>query len=58
MAGRGVKCELFDLEADISEKRNLADSRGGLAAELERELQDWRMRIGAQMPTLATHRQE
>ena len=58
VAGRGVKFELFDLEADISEKRNLADSRGGLAAELERELRDWRMRIGAQMPTLATHRQE
>ena len=50
VAGKGVAFELFDLEADISENRNLTESRPELAAQLKRELRTWRKRSGAQMP--------
>ena len=50
VAGEGVAFELFDLEADISETRNLRDSHPELAAELKAELRAWRERSGAQMP--------
>jgi arylsulfatase A len=43
--------ELFDLENDLSEKRNLAAEKPELAAELVGELQDWREEVGAAMPT-------
>jgi arylsulfatase A-like enzyme len=43
--------ELFDLENDLSEKRNLAAEKPELAAELAGELRDWREEVGATMPT-------
>jgi arylsulfatase A-like enzyme len=42
--------ELYDLETDIGEQRNLATERPELAAELARRLAEWRARVGAQMP--------
>jgi hypothetical protein len=41
--------ELYDLEDDIGEERNLAAERPELAAELARRLAEWRARVGAQM---------
>ena len=42
--------ELYDLESDIGEQRDLAEERPELAAELARRLGEWRERVGAQMP--------
>jgi arylsulfatase A len=42
--------ELYDLESDIGEQRNLAAERPERAAELARRLAEWRERVGAQMP--------
>ena len=43
--------ELFDLEADLGEKRNLAAQKPDLAEGLARRLRDWRESVGANMPT-------
>lgn len=43
--------ELFDLENDISETRNLADSLPEKTEELKQLLHNWRNNVGAQMPT-------
>jgi len=43
--------ELYDLEADASESHNAADAHPDIARSLQRELADWRKRVGAQMPT-------
>ena len=43
-------CELFNLEEDISESINLADSLEQIAKELAEELYKWREDINAQMP--------
>ena len=51
VAGRGVRFELFDLNSDQSEQRDLSSSKASLAKELQRGLRDWRKRVGAQMPT-------
>jgi uncharacterized sulfatase len=42
--------ELYNLENDMGEKRNLADSLKNLTNELYGELQDWREEVNAQMP--------
>jgi arylsulfatase A-like enzyme len=43
--------ELFDLEQDPSEKRNLADAQDDLAARLRDSLAKWRRDVGAKSPT-------
>lgn len=42
--------ELYDLEDDLGEQHNLADSRPELAAQLLGELRRWRTRVGAEFP--------
>jgi arylsulfatase A len=42
--------ELYDLENDISESKNLADSMKTLTLKLSGELQEWRRKVNAQMP--------
>ncbi len=44
--------ELFDLNKDIGEITNLADSFPEKAAELRELLQNWRLETGAQMPVV------
>ncbi len=53
IAGRGTDFELFDLESDISEKRNIAGTDSALARKLRSKLSSWRERVGAQMPSAA-----
>ncbi|MEM6315616.1 MAG: sulfatase, partial [Planctomycetota bacterium] len=43
--------QLFDLDADVGETENLADRERDRAAEMRRQLADWRERIDATMPT-------
>ncbi|MCP5541128.1 MAG: sulfatase [Akkermansiaceae bacterium] len=43
--------ELYDLAADIGEAHNLAAVRPDLATRLQQRLRDWRISVGAQMPT-------
>ena len=50
VAGSGTAFELFDLESDPSETRNLAESQPDMADELKTALRSWRERVGAQMP--------
>jgi len=45
------RCELYNLREDIGETNNLAAEEEDKAAELLLELQQWRRRVGAQMPT-------
>ncbi|KAA1261235.1 Arylsulfatase [Rubripirellula obstinata] len=45
------KLELFNLKADLSEKKNLVDQKPELAEELHQALVDWRDKVDAQMPT-------
>jgi arylsulfatase A-like enzyme len=42
--------ELYDLENDIGETRDLSDSLKNMTAELTGELHKWREELGAQMP--------
>lgn len=44
--------ELFDLENDISESHNLADSLPEKTEELKKLLHNWRKEVDAQMPTV------
>jgi arylsulfatase A-like enzyme len=43
--------ELYDLDADPREKRNLARQHPDKAAALLQDLRSWRKEVGAQMPT-------
>ncbi len=43
--------ELYDLEADLGERRNLADRMPDKAQELRAKLAEWRKQVGALMPT-------
>lgn len=43
--------ELYDLAADPSETRNLAQVHADVAARLQRQLSEWRNDVGAKMPT-------
>lgn len=42
--------ELYNLESDLSETKNLAAAETGLAARLQARLHDWRKSVGARMP--------
>jgi arylsulfatase A-like enzyme len=42
--------ELFDLEKDIGEARNLAKELPDVAERLAKELRSWREKVGAEMP--------
>jgi arylsulfatase A-like enzyme len=42
--------ELYDLENDVSESVNLADSLKSLTMDLSGELRNWRTDVNAQMP--------
>lgn len=44
--------ELFNLKTDISESNNLIDTEPAIAAKLKKELEDWKKKMGAQMPTV------
>ena len=41
--------ELYDLARDIGEKYDLSDDKPEMAAQLHRELKDWRQQVGARM---------
>ncbi len=43
--------ELYNLKDDIGETNNLAPAMPELAQRLNRQLADWRQRVGARMPT-------
>jgi arylsulfatase A-like enzyme len=43
--------ELYNLKDDISETKDLAKEQPEKAAALLKKLQDWRMEVGAQLPT-------
>jgi arylsulfatase A len=43
--------ELYNLEDDISESNNLAQSKPDLARRLQKQLGSWRSEVGARMPT-------
>lgn len=44
--------ELFNLKNDISESNNVIDSEPVIAAKLKKELEAWKKKMGAQMPTV------
>jgi arylsulfatase A-like enzyme len=43
--------ELYDLEADPSESKNVAQEHTDIVAELRQRLSQWRREVGAKMPT-------
>jgi arylsulfatase A-like enzyme len=43
--------ELYDLDSDVSERRDLAAERPDVAADLRERLADWRASVDATMPT-------
>ena len=45
------KLELYNLKDDLAEESNLADKMPEKAAELLKELEQWRIRVDAQLPT-------
>ena len=57
VAGSGHEYELFDLAEDISENRDLTSSHPEIAEQLRADLEAWRARVGAQMPTPSPKRQ-
>jgi arylsulfatase A-like enzyme len=44
------RLELYDLESDIGETKNLADAMPDKAKQLQQMLVDWRQRVNAKMP--------
>ena len=44
------RLELFNLKQDPGEARNLSTDRSALARELRADLDDWRKKVGAQLP--------
>lgn len=48
----GTPTEMYDIENDIGETVNLARSMPEKSEELLAELRQWRLEVGAQMPTL------
>jgi len=42
--------ELYDLQNDIGESKNLIHERKGVTAMLKTKLRDWRLEVGARMP--------
>lgn len=45
------RLELYDLEQDIGERHNLVDEHPDLTKELHRRMIEWRLSIGALVPT-------
>ncbi len=45
------RLELYDMQTDLGETRNLAGQYRAKTAELHRMLQDWRKSVGARLPT-------
>ena len=45
--------ELYDLEKDPGERKNLASEKPKITHQLQQELQDWRSKVNAQMMTKA-----
>ena len=45
--------ELYDLEKDPGERKNLASEKPKITHHLQQELQDWRSKVNAQMMTKA-----
>ena len=43
--------ELYNLKSDISESKNLIGSEPAIAAKLKKELENWKKKMHAQMPT-------
>ena len=56
IAGTGPDYELFDLESDLSERRNIIDSEPETATRLKVALESWRQSVNAQMPTRNSER--
>jgi arylsulfatase A len=52
LMGREKQVELFDLEEDLSETRDLAEEMPEKTKELRNMLITWRKSVGAQMPTV------
>lgn len=48
--------ELYDLDSDIGENVNLSEKMPGRAAELRRELDEWRKQVDAQLPVANSER--
>lgn len=46
--------ELYNLKIDISESKDLINSEPAIAAKLKKELEAWKKKMGAQMPTVNT----
>ena len=46
------RLELFNLKQDPGEARNLSTDRSALARELRADLDDWRKKVGAQLPEI------
>jgi arylsulfatase A-like enzyme len=44
--------ELYDLAADPSETKNLADAQSDIATKMSKALATWRSEVGAKMPTV------
>ena len=42
--------ELYDLQTDIGESKNLIEERKGVTAMLKTKLREWRLDVGARMP--------
>ena len=51
VADSGPKFELFDIAEDISEAHNLSGAHPEIVEQLSTDLDAWRNRVGAQMPT-------
>ena len=52
LTGKGAPLELFNLKDDPAEARNLAEKEPKRVAALLRQLAEWRVATGAQMPTV------
>lgn len=46
----GNRLELFNLGKDMGERRDLSKHKPKLTAKLQQQLNDWRKKVGAQMP--------
>lgn len=48
------RIELYDLAADVGEKKDLAQEKPEIAAKLRKQLDDWRKSVDAQLPIPST----
>lgn len=54
----GNRLELYDLEADIGEQRNLASQYPGLVRQLKKKLRTWYAQVDAQHPSVNARKAE